>query len=139
MRAELNRNITVGEVALPVQKMVLLRSTDMFRVAIEKMSKERLGIVCIVDEDDKLAGVFTDGDIRRMLLRQHKPIAALFSEDIGDHMTQSSKTVTAAMTLEEAISFMETTDVLDLPVVDESGRLTGLLHLHTALKYLLGL
>jgi CBS domain-containing protein len=132
-------DILVGEVALPVEKMVVLRPTDVFRVAVEKMSQGRLGIACVVEQDGTLAGVFTDGDIRRLLLSQHKPIAALFSEDIGDHMIRSPKTIKATTSLKEGVSLMEAADVLDLPVIEESGRLIGLLHLHTALKHLLGL
>ncbi len=132
-------HILVGEVALPVDKMVVLRPTDIFRVAVEKMSRGRLGIACVVEGDGTLVGVFTDGDIRRLLLSEHKPIAALFSEDIGDHMIRNPKTIRATTSLKSGVSLMDAADVLDLPVVEESGRLVGLLHLHSALKHLLGL
>jgi arabinose-5-phosphate isomerase len=135
----LNRSITVGDVALPLSKVVVLSPTDVFRVAVESMSRNRLGIACIVDPDGKLIGVFTDGDIRRVLLREHKPIAALFAEDILHYMTRNPKTTSSEMSLESAVLFMEMVDVYDLPVVDASGRLTGILHMHTALKFLLSL
>jgi len=134
-----NSSVIVRDVALPLEQIVVLRPVDMFRSAVEAMSKKRLGISCIVDGDGLLVGVFTDGDIRRMLLRDHRPIAALFSEDIADHMTRNPQTVNPDMTLGDAVSFMETMDVLDLPMVDQQGHLKGLLHLHTALKHLLGL
>jgi len=127
----------VGEIALPPEDAVMLEPRELFRVAVEMMSKRRLGIACIVDADEKLVGVLTDGDIRRMLLRDHKPMAALYTEDVSGYMTANPKTVSPNTDLVEALSFMEQVDVYDLPVVDDSGRLVGLLHMHTAVKHLL--
>ena len=135
----MNREITVAQVALPVDKIIVLEATDIFRTAVVLMSEKHLGITCVVDPDGRLVGVFTDGDIRRVLLHEHKPIAALFSEDIGNYMIRNPKTVTGDMSLELAVSLMETADVFDLPVTDHSGYLTGLLHMHTALKNLISL
>jgi arabinose-5-phosphate isomerase len=111
----------------------------MFRKAVEQMSEKRLGIACIVDDESTFVGVFTDGDIRRLLLLDHKPIAALFTEDISRHMTRNPKTASPNMKLGQAISLMEQTDVYDLPVVDRDGRLVGVLHMHAAIKRLLDL
>ena len=130
-------SITVSEIALPPGEAVVLEPRELFRVAVEMMSKKRLGIACIVDSDGKLVGVLTDGDIRRMLLRDHRPMAALYTEDISGYMTAEPKTVNPNTDLVEALSFMEQVDVYDLPVVDDSGRFVGLLHMHTAVKHLL--
>ena len=127
----------VGDVALSSDEAVVLGPRELFRVAVEMMSQKRLGIACVVDSDKKLVGVLTDGDIRRMLLRDHKPIAALYTEDVSHYMTEGPKTVSPETDLVEAISFMEQVDVYDLPVVDSSGKLVGLLHMHTAVKHLL--
>lgn len=133
------KHIQVGHVAFDSDRIIILKVTDLFRDAIVKMSKKRLGFACIVDDQDKLIGVFTDGDLRRVLLAEHKPLAALFVEDIGNHMTENPKRVTSDTELSEAVAFMESADIYDLPVVDEQNRIVGLLHMHTALKYLLGL
>ena len=131
-------NLNAGQIALPLERIVVMRPTDLLRNAIEQMSEKKLGISCIVS-DEKLVGVFTDGDIRRMLLRDHRPFAALFSEDIANFMTSHPKTVHPSMLLRDAVVYMEQNDVLDLPIVDTNGRLVGLLHLHTALKNLLNI
>lgn len=136
---ELNHACEVQDVALSLDQAVVLRSEDMFRTAVEQMSKKRLGIACVVDAEDSFVGVFTDGDIRRLLLSDHKPIAALFAEDISHHMTRNPRTAAPDMKLRDAVSLMEHTDVYDLPVVDREGRLTGVLHMHAAIKVLLGL
>ena len=133
----MNRPVRVGDVLLPIDRSVVLESDTLMRVAIEDMSRKRLGIACIVEADGTLLGVFTDGDIRRLLLHHHKPMSALFSEDIGDHAIRAPKTASPEMPLSEAISLMESSDVYDLPVVSEQGQLLGLLHIHTALKTLL--
>lgn len=136
---EVNHSVTVGDVSMALDKAVILESTVVLRTAVEQASKKRQGIVCIVDDKGHLLGVFTDGDLRRLLLQTHKPIGAIFAEDIGDHMTPNPKCVTNDMSLEDAIVLMETADIYDLPVVDDAGKLIGLVHMHTALKYLLGL
>jgi CBS domain-containing protein len=131
--------VSVDEVVLALEQIVVLPPTELFRVAVEEMSKKRLGIACITDVNQQLIGVLTDGDIRRILLRHHKPIGALFAEDVADFMTRNPKTARVGMSLEEAVLMMEKVDVYDLPVVDEAGKLTGLLHVHSALKYFLNL
>jgi arabinose-5-phosphate isomerase len=137
--AGINTQLTVGEVALPLENMALLKPTSVLRESVELMSQKRLGIACILDDNGLLIGVFTDGDIRRVLLSTHKPIAALFAGDVSEFMTESPKTVAATVTLADAVSMMEAVDVYDLPMVDDDGRCTGLLHMHTALHYLLSL
>lgn len=136
---QLNKDVLVNQVMLPLTDFVVLKVNELFRTAIEQMSEKRLGIVCIVDQEGVLVGVFTDGDIRRLLLRDHKPLGAFFVEDIGDHMTANPKQASPEMPLVDAVSLMETADIYDLPVVDAHGKLIGLLHMHTALRYLLGL
>lgn len=135
---EVNHEATVADALLPSEGAVILKPTDMLRTAIEEVSKKRQGLACIVD-GDRLVGVFSDGDLRRVLLMDHKPMAALFAEDIQDFMTTNPKTIRLEDRLEEAVSSMEKVDVYDLPVVDGENRVLGLLHMHTALKRLLGL
>ena len=139
MLSQVNSSISVSDVALPVAAIVTSKPQALLRTAIERMSSKRLGIVCVVDDNDCLIGVLTDGDLRRMLLRDHKPIGALYADDVGDHITRNPKTALPDMLLVDAVALMETADIYDLPVVDAKGKLIGLLHMHTALKFLLGL
>ena len=128
----------VIDACLPPEKAVVLRKSDIFRTAVERMSERRLGFACIVDDENFLEGVFTDGDIRRLLLGTHKPVAAMFADDIGELMTRHPKTIRSNVPLDEAVHFMESSDVYDLPVVDPNGKFVGVLHMHTALRHLLG-
>ena len=136
--AEVNHDVTVADALLPIKDAVVLQPTDLLRTAIEQVSKKRQGLACIV-ENDRLVGVFSDGDLRRVLLMDHKPMAALFAEDIRDFMTTDPKTIRIDDRLEDAVALMERVDIYDLPVVDDDNQVLGLLHMHTALKRLLGL
>lgn len=101
------------------------------------MSEFRLGIACIVDDSGLLLGIFTDGDLRRKLLNTQKPIASFFVDDVLDHGTHSPLTINESDSLSAAIELMELHQVWDLPVVNHSSNLVGLLHLHPAVKALL--
>ena len=102
------------------------------------MGKFRLGIVCVVDENEKLLGIVTDGDIRRKLLKVQKPMSAFFIDDVIKHSIKNPITVQPETSLKTAVELMGDKQIWDLPVVDGDGKLKGLLHLHPAIKKLLG-
>jgi arabinose-5-phosphate isomerase len=132
-------DLTVRDVMLPPAKVPVADEKTILKETLELMNASRLGICCIVDADGKLKGIFTDGDIRRMLLRDQKPFPALFVDDAIDHAKTNPTTIDPDARLIDAIEVMEEKEIWDLPVVDGSGRFCGLLHLHPAIKALLGL
>lgn len=127
------------DVMLDLSRFPVVRPRMYLKEVLEDMTKHVFGIACIVDDDGKLIGIFTDGDMRRLTLRQQKPWSALFVDDIMAHAVNSPKTVAPDGLLVDAIRLMETKKVWDLPVVDDQGKLVGLLHLHQAIKHLLGI
>ena len=129
--------ITVEQVLLPLDRIPVLEPHDLFRDALEAMSQARLGIVSIVDKEGRLLGVVTDGDVRRIILRTQKPLAALFMDDVIEHAVASPITVEPVATLAEAVDLMGQKQIWDLPVVDGDTRLCGLLHLHPAIEALM--
>jgi len=124
---------------LPLERIPVLRETTLLKATLAEMTRCKLGIACIVDSTGRLAGIFTDGDVRRMLLKDQKPFSALFADDIVRHATRKPATVRHDATLESAITLMEQKEIWDLPVVDRDQKLVGLLHLHPAIKAVLGL
>ena len=113
----------------------MVQQTTLLKQVLEEMNKFRLGVACIVDDDEKLIGIFTDGDIRRLLLKSQKPFAALFVDDIIQHANTSPATISGNASLQEGIILMEEKEIWDLPVVSENGStFLGLLHLHPAIK-----
>jgi arabinose-5-phosphate isomerase len=127
-------DLRVGDVLLALDRIPVVKPTTLLKTTLEAMAKFRLGVAAIVDEDGLLLGIFTDGDIRRMLLRDQKPFPALFADDIVRHATLTPTVVTPDESLAHAIAIMEERQIWDLPVVDKERHLKGLLHLHPAIK-----
>ena len=132
-------DLTVGNVLLSPDRIPVVRPTTLLKTTLETMARFRLGVAAIVETDGILRGIFTDGDIRRMLLRDQKPFPALFADDIIRHATQNPTVIGPEESLARAIAIMEQKQIWDLPVVDATGHLKGLLHLHPAIKAVLGL
>jgi arabinose-5-phosphate isomerase len=95
---------------------------------IHEMSSKRLGMTCVVDADGRLAGVFTDGDLRRLMMK--RPPNAVLALTAGDVMTPRALTVTRGMLAVEALRVMETHKITSVVVVDAEGRVDGVVHLH---------
>lgn len=135
----IQNNITVGDVLLGLDETPKTTGTTLLKEALEKMDQARLGIVCITGIDGMLEGIITDGDIRRMLNTVQKPIAALMSDDVINHSITNPTIVTRETKLIDAVILMGEKQIWDLPVIDQKGILVGLLHLHPAIKTILGL
>ena len=130
--------LRTSDVMLVGERVPAVGERALFKEALEAMQKRRLGIACIVSAEGALLGVLTAGDICRMLLRDQKPFAALFADDALVHATRKPVTVGPADPLIDAVRVMEEKQIWDLPVV-EGSRFVGLLHLHPAVKALLGI
>lgn len=123
-------------------KKLLLRVKDMLehtlkpevtpdtsiKKAIFEISEKRLGVTAVV-ENDKVVGIITDGDIRRML-NDRDTIADLTAKDI---MSKSPKTIKSTDMVVDAFNLMEDFSITQLIVVD-NGEYKGVLHLHDILK-----
>ena len=137
MPSSKNNIIYVKDVMLPLEKFPVLSEKIFFKEALEKMNKFRLGIACIINNENKLLGILTDGDIRRKLLNVQKPFSAFFVDDVIVHSIQSPITIHYKETLQNSVKIMEQNQIWDLPVINDEGILVGLLHLHPAVKILL--
>ena len=139
MSTDKNKVIHVSEIMLSLDQFPVVSRDVYLKEALEKMNKIQLGIACIIDENKKLIGVLTDGDIRRKLLEVQKPFSAFFIDDVIIHSIKSPVTVLSNDTLEFAIEIMGKKQIWDLPVVNNEGKLEGLLHLHPVVKALLNI
>ena len=134
-----NESMRVSEIMLKPGAFPVLATRTLFKEALEAMGRSNLGIACIVDEQAKLLGILTDGDIRRKLLKVQKPFSAFFVDDALAHAIRTPTTIEPSSTLIQGIELMEKKQIWDLPVVESSGRLVGLLHLHPAIRAVLGM
>ena len=101
-----------------------------FREALEEMTRKGLGMTAVVDGDNKLVGIFTDGDLRRSL----DAGVDVHGSCIADYMTPGGKTIEADLLAEEAVKRLEHDKISGLMVVDESQRLVGALNMHDLLR-----
>ena len=129
----------VSDIMLGPDNFPVLPHRVLLKEALEAMGDSGLGFVCIVDEQFLLLGIITDGDIRRKLLKVQKPFSAFFVDDALVHAIRAPSTIRPDATLIDGIELMGNKQVWDLPVVDEQGKLVGLLHLHPAIRVGLGL
>ena len=132
-----NNKILVSDVMMTPGQFAVIKQTTLLKEALEDMGKYSLGIVCIVDNENKLCGILTDGDIRRKLLKVQKPFSAFFVDDASIHSIGKPVCCKENDSLNTVVSIMGEKKVWDLPVIDKDQKLLGLLHLHPAVKALL--
>lgn len=97
--------------------------------ALEEMNRKGMGATLITGHNKRLLGIFTDGDLRRAM----KKFTTLSTKTIAAVMTPSPCTIQSSCSVAEALEIMEQHLITVLPVVDEQGVLTGILHLHDLL------
>jgi arabinose-5-phosphate isomerase len=95
---------------------------------IHEMSSRRLGMTCVIDGDGRLAGVFTDGDLRRLMLK--RPPNAVFALTAAEAMTPNPLTIGRCVLAVEALRIMEAHKITSVVVVDADRRVEGVVHLH---------
>ena len=93
---------------------------------IFEMSSKKLGMTTVM-QGEMLAGVISDGDLRRLLERRGKEILDLTA---GECMTRTPKTISPDELATAALEIMEQKKITSLVVVDGEGKVQGLLHLH---------
>lgn len=93
---------------------------------IHEMSSKRLGMACVVDASGHLAGIVTDGDLRRLMARTANVLALT----AGDAMTPRPITIARELLAVEALKIMETHKITSIVVVDGAGAVEGVVHLH---------
>ncbi len=100
-------------------------ATPMSEVIYE-MSRKTLGMTAVADEAGKLAGVISDGDLRRLLQRAPDPLRL----EAGACMTRNPKTISADQPATAALAKMEKLKITSLVVVDGENSILGVIHIH---------
>jgi len=99
--------------------------------ALIEITQKGLGMTTIVDDGNKVVGVFTDGDLRRLLDHGEINIARLMVKDV---MVPNCMTIRANILAAEALQIMDSKRVNAFPVVDEQQRLIGAINMHDLLR-----
>ena len=119
------KDIMHSDDALPVA-----HEQDTVSHVLLEVSRKKLGMVAIVDDAGKLSGIFTDGDLRRLIDAQ----VDVHSTAITDVMTKQGKTTTANTLAAEALSIMERHQISGLIVIDEEQKPIGAVNIQDFLR-----
>ncbi len=118
--------VTVGHLMHAGASLPVVRSGSPMRDAIRAMSEKRLGMTCVVDADGVLAGVITDGDLRRVLGRGEN----ILSMTVDGAMSREPVTIGRDELAAAALNLLEARKITSLVVLDAARRVEGVLHIH---------
>jgi len=116
----------VDDVMRSGAQLPAVSADTLLRDGLVEMSRKGLGMTTVLDAQQHVIGVFTDGDLRRILDKEFD----LRTTRMSEVMTGNPKFVTPRMLAAEAVHIMETKNITALPVLDESGKLVGALNVH---------
>jgi len=108
-----------------------VRPSTPMRDVILEMTSKKLGCTTVCEPDGRLAGIVTDGDLRRLLQKQPDHTFTLTASDV---MTAKPKTIARDALAAKAVQVMEEHSILVLVVIDRRQQVEGILHLHDLLK-----
>jgi len=111
-------------------EMPVVRTDARLKDAIIEMTSKRLGMTLVVNDDRTLAGIFTDGDLRRTVEQGND----FLEHAVADHMTRNPKVIDSDALVEKALAIMEEFSITSLVVLDTSSQPEGIIHLHDILK-----
>ena len=105
----------------------IVTSSTPMRDVIYEMSRKRLGMTCVVDDQRALIGVITDGDIRRQMERAD----SVLGMTAANVMTRDPVTIRPDLFAVEALNVMEQRKITSIVIVNgEPSRVAGVVHLH---------
>ncbi|MDX5334235.1 MAG: KpsF/GutQ family sugar-phosphate isomerase [Gammaproteobacteria bacterium] len=120
----------VGDIMHKGEEIPATREGVMLAEALLEITRKGLGMTTVTDDAGTLLGVFTDGDLRRVL--DHG--IDVHNTSVGELMTRDCRTARESMLAVEALHMMEENRINALPVIDDTGRLIGALNMHDLLR-----
>ena len=112
------------------EQVPVVLQTATIKDALLEISKKGLGMTAVVDEHGKMAGVFTDGDLRRILDQRYD----IHSNQIADVMTRNCITAQAQQLAAEALQIMQQKKINGLIIIDDAGKPVGAMNMHDLLR-----
>lgn len=121
---------TVDEFMAPYEESPIVSPQTSLREAVVTITEKRMGAVVAVDGDAHVVGIFTDGDLRRLLFRGETDLDV----PVADVMTKTPATTSPDTLAAGAVAEMERRKITVLPVTDGEGKLLGCVQLHKLLE-----
>ncbi|HNX90309.1 MAG TPA: KpsF/GutQ family sugar-phosphate isomerase [Candidatus Omnitrophota bacterium] len=122
--------LRAGDIMRPLAKTAVVSSDELVKDVLLKITKVRAGSASIVDKKGKLIGIFTDGDLRRHFEKGEK----LLGLTVGVVMTKGPCTIMADKLAADAFDMLRNKKIDEIPVVDEKGKLVGVLDVQDILN-----
>jgi arabinose-5-phosphate isomerase len=120
---------TVGDAMIVGKKIPKVLTGTSAQKAIEEINRKNVGFVLITDKKNKLLGILTDGDVRRMISKG----ISFEGKMINEIMTRDPKTIDEKTFLAQAMEMMQKREITSFAVVNERKELKGYVHLHDIL------
>ena len=121
------RLMRAGQLMAAGDKAPIVTVTTAMPEVVYEMSRKGLGMTCVVDDEGRLLGIITDGDLRRHMSGS---AANLLERAAGDVMTRNPVTINRATLAAEALHILEQRKITSIVVVDEGRKVEGVVHLH---------
>lgn len=122
-------SVKVKEIMLTGKKIPVVAKEDTMHHAIQEINRAKLGATLVVEENNILVGIVTDGDIRRYLMREEH----IHDRPVEEVMTTDPKTLGSDSLASQALTIMEKHEITVLPIVNPVQKVRGILHLHDIL------
>ncbi len=122
--------LMVGDIMHADEKVPIVLESALISHALLEMTEKKLGMTAIVDADNRVTGIFTDGDLRRVLGRS----IDIHKTAIIEVMTPNCTVISAGILAAEAMQIMERLKINALIVVDEQHRAIGALNMHDLIR-----
>lgn len=128
-------NENLSKLILKINEFPVLKAESSLYEVLNEMNKFKLGTICVIDDNEKLLGIFTDGDFRRIFLNIHKPLSAILIQDIIEYMKKNPISLKISEIKDKSfvLSLMKKNKIWDIPII-ENDKLIGLIHLHDFLN-----
>jgi len=120
---------TVGDVMIVGKQIPQVMTGVGVHEAIKEIDRKNVGFVLVTDKKNKLIGILTDGDVRRLISRN----IPIDGKTIDSLMTHHPKTIDETASLAETIEHMQKNEITALAVINRKKELKGYLHLHDIL------
>jgi len=119
-------SLKIKEVMITGDRIPKVTKETSIKDVIIEITSKRLGTTCVLESDGSLAGIITDGDLRR-LLEKTLNISGLFAKDV---MTSKPKVMKEEYLASFALQQMENFKITSLVIVDDQNHPVGIVHLH---------
>jgi len=122
-------SMQVKDIMLTGSKVPIVPEGTSLESAVDKINRLDLGTTLVVDKNDTLLGIITDGDLRRLIVKK-KTFSDLSVDEV---MTKNPRRVGPNLPAYDALNIMEKHQITVLPITNNDGKIEGILHLHDIL------